>query len=65
MTTFQQGHANGGPDEVDPHQPPSGESSMRRQLVWYVVGLVPVYGAGLAIFWPDEGPTPPACPSSS
>ncbi len=29
-----------------------------RQLVWYFGGLIAVYGAGLAAFWPGEGEQP-------
>lgn len=37
---------------------PTRRHSLRRQLVWYFVGLFVVYGIGLAAFWPPEGQDP-------
>ncbi len=34
------------------------EGGLVRQLSWYFGGLVAIYGAGLAVFWPPEGEAP-------
>ena len=37
---------------------PRRTGSMTRQLVWYFVGLIATYVAGLVIFWPPSGEDP-------
>jgi membrane protease YdiL (CAAX protease family) len=34
------------------------EGGLVRQLLWYFGGLIAIYGAGLAVFWPHEGEKP-------
>lgn len=43
---------------TDPTVNPSKRTALRRRLVWYFVGLLAVYGVGLAAFWPPSGQEP-------